>query len=145
MKTKSWLAYLVAVCVVLSGGMVARSQTAAKEHKVLFAVTSADPADWGMTMGNIRNLREGLKPDTVQVEVVAYGPGIAMLKKDSTVAADIKELEAAGVVFLACANAMRHHQLTLADMLEGVASTPAGIVEVVRKQEQGWVYIKAGK
>jgi hypothetical protein len=87
MKTKSWLAYLVAVCVVLSGGMVARSQTAAKEHKVLFAVTSADPADWGMTMGNIRNLREGLKPDTVQVEVVAYGPGIAMLKKDSTVAA----------------------------------------------------------
>jgi intracellular sulfur oxidation DsrE/DsrF family protein len=30
-------------------------------------------------------------------------------------------------------------------MLEGVASTPAGIVEVVRKQEQGWVYIKAGK
>jgi intracellular sulfur oxidation DsrE/DsrF family protein len=132
---KKFLVGVVATLGLLMGfGLMAHAQAPVREHKVLFAVTSADAGDWGMTMGNIRNLREGLKPDAVQVEVVAYGPGIA-----------IKALEAEGVVFLACANAMRHQNLTLADLIEGITSTPAGIVEVVRKQEQGWSYIKAGK
>jgi intracellular sulfur oxidation DsrE/DsrF family protein len=143
---KKFLVGVVATLGLLMGfGLMAHAQAPVREHKVLFAVTSADAGDWGMTMGNIRNLREGLKPDAVQVEVVAYGPGIAMLKKGSTVETDIKALEAEGVVFLACANAMRHQNLTLADLIEGITSTPAGIVEVVRKQEQGWSYIKAGK
>jgi intracellular sulfur oxidation DsrE/DsrF family protein len=40
---------------------------------------------------------------------------------------------------------MRAQHVTVADLLEGVGTVPAGIVEVVTKQEQGWTYIKAGR
>jgi intracellular sulfur oxidation DsrE/DsrF family protein len=40
---------------------------------------------------------------------------------------------------------MRARHLELKDLLPGVTPVPSGIVEVVTKQEQGWVYIKGGR
>ncbi len=40
---------------------------------------------------------------------------------------------------------MRAHNLTQADLVPGAEIVPAGIAEVVRKQEAGWTYIKAGR
>jgi len=116
-----------------------------KTHRVVFAVTSGEEADWNMTMGNLRNLIAGVKPDPYEIEVVAYGPGILMVKGDSTVAKEIAELQAQGVRFVACQNAMRARHLEVKDLLPGVTPVPAGIVEVVTKQEQGWVYIHGGR
>jgi intracellular sulfur oxidation DsrE/DsrF family protein len=116
-----------------------------KTHRVVFAVTSGDEADWNLTLGNARNLIAGLKPDPYEIEVVAFGPGIMLVKGDSTVAKDIAALQAEGVRFVACQNAMRFHHLELKDLLPGVTPVPAGIVEVVTKQEQGWIYIKGGR
>ena len=49
-----------------------------------------------------------------------------------------------GVRFAACQRAMRGHNLELKDLVAGTVPVPAGIVEVVLRQEQGWTYIKAG-
>jgi intracellular sulfur oxidation DsrE/DsrF family protein len=140
----SGLGLLVALGMGVAGG-AAVGQNPPGGHRVVFAVSSGDAGDWGMALGNIRNLRAGLKPEPVQVEVVAFGGGIAMVKKGSSVEKEIEALEAEGVVFLACENSMRHNDLTLADLVAGMGSTPAGIVEIVRRQEQGWSYIKAGR
>ena len=40
---------------------------------------------------------------------------------------------------------MKKQHLEAADLVAAVDVVPAGIVEVVRKQEAGWVYIKAGR
>jgi intracellular sulfur oxidation DsrE/DsrF family protein len=40
---------------------------------------------------------------------------------------------------------MRMQHVEAKDLLPGVGMVPAGIVEVVTKQEQGWTYIKAGR
>jgi hypothetical protein len=45
-----------------------------RTHKVLFALTSPDEADWRMTLNNVRNLVSGLAPETVDIEIVEYGP-----------------------------------------------------------------------
>jgi intracellular sulfur oxidation DsrE/DsrF family protein len=121
------------------------SAATGKSHKIVFAVTSGDEADWNLSLGNIRNLLAGLKPDPVEVEVVAFGGGIVLVKSDSSVAADIAKLQADGVKFVACQNSMRARHLELKDLLPGVTPVPSGIVEVVTKQEQGWVYIKGGR
>ncbi len=148
MKRRSGL--MLALCVVMlmglggSAKMLAQSATG-KTHRVVFAVTSDEEQDWHITMGNIRNLIEGLKPDPVEVEVVAYAGGIALVKNDSSAAADIAKLQEKGVKFVACQNAMRARHLELKDLLPGVTPVPAGIVEVVTKQEQGWIYIKGGR
>jgi intracellular sulfur oxidation DsrE/DsrF family protein len=142
MKLRNLLLLLLA----FTFGLAASAQTApAKTHRVLFAVTSGDVIDWQMTLGNTRNLIAGLKPEPVEVEIVSYSAGIMMIKGDSAVAADIAALQAQGVKFVACQNAMRFHKLELKDLLPGVTPVPAGIVEVVTKQEQGWTYIKGGR
>lgn len=131
------------VAVGINTSAHAQTSAPAAHHRVVFAVTSSEEADWNLTMGNIRNLLKGL-PDA-EVEVVSYGPGIMMIAKASPVAADIHTLQEQHVKFVACENAMRARKLTLADLVEGAVPVPAGIVEVVTKQEQGWTYIKAGR
>ena len=131
------------VLLLLSSTLMMKAQT--KQHRVLFAITSGDEADWHMTLGNIRHLMEGFSGDSVEVEVVAYGPGVNMVKRPSSVDADIQALETKHVRFVACENSMRAQKMTVADLVTGVGTVPAGIVEVVTKQEQGWTYIKAGR
>lgn len=114
-----------------------RAQT--KAHRVLFALTSPDEADWQITLNNIRNLISGMAPETVEIGLVAYGPGIALLKKDGVDAAEIQKLESPR------GNAMRKQHLEASDLVARREVVPAGIVEVVKKQEQGWSYIKAGR
>lgn len=116
-----------------------------RTHRVVFAVTSADPADWVLTLGNIRNLLTDLKPDTAEIEVVAYGPGTAMVRRESPVSGGIAALQSPQVRFVACENSMRVQHVTKADLAPEVGTVPAGIGEVVRRQEGGWSYIKAGR
>jgi intracellular sulfur oxidation DsrE/DsrF family protein len=122
---------------------IAQTPAPVQHHRVVFAMTSPEEADWNLTMGNIRNLLKGL-PDA-EVEVVSYGPGIMMIAKASTVATEIHALQEQHVKFMACENAMRARKLTVADLVDGAIPVPAGIVEVVTKEEQGWTYIKAGR
>jgi intracellular sulfur oxidation DsrE/DsrF family protein len=144
MKLRSVLAVSVMGCMVSLLPLSASAQTK-KVHHVLFAVTSPDENDWRLAAGNMRNLLAGLSADDVEIEVVAFGPGISMVKKGSAAEADLKALEAKNVKVFACQNAMRGANLTVADLIEGTGTVPAGIVEVVTKQEQDWVYIKAGR
>jgi intracellular sulfur oxidation DsrE/DsrF family protein len=65
-----------------------------------------------------------------------------MLKLDSPVATRIGEAKDAGVKVLACENTMKAQKLARADMLEGIAYVPAGVVEIMQKQQEGWVYLR---
>ena len=148
---------LVAACVLAVVGQVGVAQApvqafipapvlaTGKTHHVVFGVTSNDEKDWELTLGNIRNLISGLKPDPVEVEVVAYAGGLSMVKVGSTAAVGIAALEEKGVRFVACQNAMRFQHVEAKDLLPGVGQVPAGIIEVVTRQEQGWAYIKGGR
>jgi uncharacterized protein len=136
---------LLALCTLLFVALPLTAQSTGKPHKVIFAVTSGDVADWNLVMGNARNLINGVKPDPIEVEIVSFGPGINMIKADTPILDDIKKLQDMGVKFTACQNAMRAHKLELKDLIPGAIPVPAGIVEVVEKQEQGWIYIKGGR
>jgi intracellular sulfur oxidation DsrE/DsrF family protein len=65
-----------------------------------------------------------------------------MLKADSVVGNRIDEAMAAGVKVVACENTMRGQKLTQADMLPKVGYVPAGVVEIMQRQQQGWAYIR---
>ncbi len=140
MFLKKMMVSLAAMMMVCAAPMMAQAKT----HRVVFALTSTDEAAWMMTLGNIHNLMKGFGDEPVEIELVAYGPGIVFLKNDATVAKEVKALESEHVHFMACQNSMNGHHLTVADMSPGVIVVPAGIVEVVKKEEAGWSYIKAG-
>jgi intracellular sulfur oxidation DsrE/DsrF family protein len=120
----------------------ATGQAGAQRTKVVIQVSDSDPAKWNLALNNAKNIQTDLGAANVDLEIVAYGPGIDMLKLDSTVGGRIDEASKAGVKVVACENTMRSQKLTKADMLNGIGYVPAGVVELVSRQQQGWAYIR---
>jgi intracellular sulfur oxidation DsrE/DsrF family protein len=65
-----------------------------------------------------------------------------MVRDDSVVGNRIDEAIAAGVKVAACENTMRGQKLAKADMRAGVSYVPAGVVEIMQRQQKGWVYLR---
>lgn len=121
----------------------AAAPAGAARNRALFQVTDNDPARWNMILNNMRNLREGVGAEAIEIELVAYGPGILMLKADSSVKQRLAEAAKDGVKIIACQNTMNGMKLVPADMLAEIGYVPAGVVEVFRKQQEGWAYIRS--
>ncbi|MDQ6685006.1 MAG: DsrE family protein [Pseudomonadota bacterium] len=111
------------------------------KNKVVFQVSDSDPVKWNVALNNIKNLQVDLQDD-VDIELVVYGPGMPMLKADSSVGKRIAETLKTGAKVVACENTMRGMKLVYADMLPDIGYVPAGVVEVMRKQQQGYAYIR---
>jgi uncharacterized protein len=128
------------------GITAARAQSAQpaphKPYRVVIQVTDNDPARWNMVLNNTRNAQEDLGAANVEIEIVAYGPGIHMLKSDSPVGSRIDEALKTGVKVVACQNTMRGMKLTPQDMLSTVGYVPAGVTEIMKKQTEGWLYLR---
>jgi intracellular sulfur oxidation DsrE/DsrF family protein len=132
------------VALAAAGVVGAKAGAAAPAtYKVVFQVSDADPAKWQMTLNNVRNAQTELGQDKVQVEVVAYGPGIAMLKADSEVAARLAEAAQSGAAVLACENSMRGFKLARTQMAGAVAYVPSGVAHLIRRQAEGYAYIRS--
>lgn len=116
--------------------------TPAHKHRVIFQVSDNDPAKWNLALNNVRNVQQDLGAANVEIEVVAYGPGLAMLRMDSTVGNRVGEAIAAGVKVMACENTMTNQKLDRDDMLTRIGYVKAGVVELLVKQAEGWSYIR---
>jgi uncharacterized protein len=139
------LVVLALATFALFGSSVSTAQTqqaGAQRNKVVIQVSDADPGKWNLALNNARNLQADLGAPNVDVEIVAYGPGIGMLKLDSPVGGRVDEATAAGVKVVACEVTMRGQKLARTDMLNGIGYVPAGVVELMSRQQQGWAYIR---
>ena len=132
---------LLALPLLALGNIAAQAQQPVRT-KVVVQMSEADPAKWNLALNNVRNLQADLGAANVDIELVAYGPGIGMLKADSVVGNRVDEALGAGVKVLACENTMRGAKLTPADMLSKVGYVPAGVVEITQRQMQGWAYLR---
>lgn len=117
-------------------------QAAAEKHKVVFQVSAGDPKIWNLALNNAKNVQQELGAKNVDLEIVVYGPGIGMLKFDSAVANRIDEAAGDGVKIVACENTMKALKLTRDDMLASAAYVPAGVIELMKKQKEGYAYIR---
>ena len=120
----------------------AYAQQASTRGRVVMQVSDNDPAKWNLALNNAKNVQTDLGAANVDIEIVAYGPGINMLKADSVVGNRVDEALAAGVKVVACENTMRNQKLAKQDMLPKVDYVMAGVVELMQKQQQGWAYIR---
>lgn len=135
------MAALVGLAVTVTA-LPVLAQAAGVKAKVVFQVSDSDPAKWGLTLNNVRNAQADLGEESIDVEIVAYGPGIAMLKGDSSVAQRVSAALKTGVKVMACENTMNAQHLAHADMLPNISYVPAGVVELILKQQQGYAYIR---
>jgi len=140
---RSFLLLSGASLVAAVAPQLAFAQNTTARNRALFQVTDNEPARWNMILNNIQNLRDGVGGEPVEIELVAFGPGINMLKADSSVKQRIAEALKSGVKVNACQNTMSNAKLVPADMLPEIGYVPSGVVEVMRKQQQGWSYIRS--
>ena len=60
-------------------------KSAAGKQRVIFQVSDNDPARWQLALNNAQNVQADLGKVNVEIEIVAYGPGLNMLKAESAV------------------------------------------------------------
>ncbi len=119
-------------------------------HKVAVHVDQNDPKVMNMALNNVQNLTKYYqsKGDKVVVEVVAYGPGLHMLRDDtSPVKSRIStmSLEIEGLTFAACGNTHRKmsgkagKDITL---VSEASMVPSGVVRLIELQENGFSYVR---
>lgn len=116
-------------------------QPQAKEH-VVFQVSDASEATWNLTLANARNALNSLGKDHLDVEIVAYGPGIDLLRFESVLGDRIGQAIADGVHIVACQNTMKSKHLTSDDMLPTIGYVPVGVLELISKEHAGWAYVR---
>ncbi|WP_426424219.1 hypothetical protein [Bradyrhizobium genosp. A] len=124
--------------------------TKKKEHRLILQVNTNDPAAMNLALNNAMNVAQYYKDagEKVKIEVVTFGPGLHMLRDDtSPVKARIEEmaLSTPEVSFKACGNTQEKMQkaeskdIPIVRQAEVVKS---GVVRVMELQEKGWTYVK---
>lgn len=120
----------------------AQQKKPAAKHRVVLQVSDADPAKWNLALNNAKNVQSDLGKDNVQIEIVAYGPGLAMMKADSPVEARLAGALDDNVGLIACENTMTNTKVTKDDMYSGIAYVKAGVTHIMQRQHEGWAYIR---
>ena len=141
--------------IVLALGLPALSSAgvaAEKPHRVTIQVDQNDPDVMNLALNNASNVIDYYrnKGEDVQVEVVAYGPGLNMLRDDTSPVKDrikqLKELAFPSSISFSACNVTKQgmekregHAITLVPQASLV---PSGVVRLMELQEQGWNYVK---
>jgi intracellular sulfur oxidation DsrE/DsrF family protein len=113
-----------------------------KKNRLVIQVSDGDPAKWNLALNNASNVQKDLGAANVEIEIVAYGPGIGMLKAESVTGNRVNDAVASGVRVVACENTMQGQKLSKSDMLASVGYVGAGVVELMQKQQEGWAYLR---
>ena len=146
------IASTLALCLVLAFAplSLAPAHAQAKMHKVAIHVDDRDPKRMNMALNNAQNIRKyyASKGEKAMIEIVAYGPGLHMLRADtSPVKGRVAAMSLADpdLRFSACGNTHRKMSKKAGKQVTLVAEAkkvPSGVVRLMELQEQGWTYIR---
>jgi len=121
---------------------LAQQKKSAAKHRVIFQVSDNDPARWQLALSNARNVQTDLGKENVQIEIVAYGPGIEMMKAESKVAGGLAGALDTSVGLIACENTMQNNKVSRDEMYAGIGFVQAGVTHLMKRQKEGWAYIR---
>ena len=121
-----------------------------KQHHLILQVNTNDPAAMNLALNNATNVTQYYQElgEAVKIEVVAFGPGLHMLRDDtSPVKARIETmaLSAPEVSFKACGNTQENmHKAENKDIpiIPQAQLVKSGVVHIMELEEHGWTYIK---
>ena len=114
------------------------------QQKIVFDFVKSDTTDFRVMITQIKNVLKE-EPNSA-IEIVCYGPGLIMLVSDKTnVSKEMEELQKSpNVIFAACANTMRRLKVEKSQLVPFATIVPVAMLELSKRQQEGWSYIKAG-
>lgn len=113
-----------------------------KRLSVVWDLSSTDTSEQAAVFRQINNAL-ALVPD-MQIEVVFHGPAVYAMMKDSLqFASRIKAATQKGVTLAVCNNSLRRLKIDPTQIVSEGIVVPSAVVELIRKQSEGWSYLKA--
>jgi len=141
-------AALLSIAFAFASGAIA----AEKPHRVAIQVDQNDPQVMNLALNNATNVIEyyRAKNEDVDIDIVTYGPGLHMLRSDTSPVQDrikrLKDMVFPGKIqFSACDNTKEGMEKTeghAISILPDATIVPSGVVRLMELQEQGWSYVR---
>jgi intracellular sulfur oxidation DsrE/DsrF family protein len=101
---------------------------------------NGDQAEFERALKLASNMREVLQD--AKFEVVIFGPAVKLLNAFSDEVPLIQKVQSEGITVIACGRSMKSEGLKDGDLAPGVVAVPFGAVHILRRQKQGWQYLK---
>jgi uncharacterized protein len=115
------------------------------EHHIVLQLSDADAKKQSLVISVANNLLKFYGPDKVAIEVVTFGPGIALSRADSPNRAYVDSLIAQGVQFDVCMNTVE----TIAretgqrpPLNPKVKPVEAGVAQILALTEKGYTLVR---
>ena len=121
-----------------------------KTHYLAIHVDDNDKGKMNIALNNAANVTKyyAAKGEKVEIEIVAYGPGLHMYRADTSpvktrIAA--MSLEHENLKFSACGNTlngMTKKEGKMPELISEATVVPSGVVRLMELQEEGWTYLR---
>jgi len=115
------------------------------EQKIVLQISDSEPYKQTLILNVASNLLKYYGQDKIDIEIVAFGPGLRLLFKENADKTRIARLASSGVRFSACKN-------TIAAMTKKLGHAPvlnshavpvsAGVVRIIQLVDKGYKLIK---
>ena len=139
-------ASLVALVVLVSPqAVLAQEEKPFAEHKFVLQISDMDPSKQTLVLNVANNILKAYGTDQVDIEIVAFGPGLRLLFEGNSNAGRIDGLVNSGVRFFACENTINNMSNTLGTPLKvnsHASSGKGGIVRIKELVDQGYMLAK---
>jgi len=131
--------YLILLLTVFSTMALAQQQP----PKVVMHLQSSDTLVHKSIVNQIGNLKKEF-PDA-EIELVCHGPGLNFLLTDkSRYVNKLNRMELKDVSFVGCEFTMAQKNIKKEDLVPFAKTVPYGLAEIIKKQQDGWLYVKLG-
>ncbi len=115
------------------------------EEKIVLQISDSDPFKQTLVLNVANNLIKHYGQDKVEIEIVAFGPGLRLMFEDNVNSDRINGLNASGVTFAACQNTVAAMTKILGHppvLNNNATPVPAGIVRIIDLQNKGFKLVK---
>ena len=115
------------------------------EHKIVLQLSDKDPKKEALVISVANNLLKFYGPDRVAIEVVAFGPGIDLLRSDNENRKLVESLIAQGARFDVCLNTVETIERETGkrpDIIPGATPVQVGVAQILLLTENGYTLVR---
>jgi len=115
------------------------------EERIVLQISDPNPFKQTLVLNVANNLIKAYGQDKVDVEIVAFGPGLRLMFKENVNSGRIQGLTDSGVTFSACQNTIKGMTKKLGhapELNSNAVPVSAGVVRIIELQNQGFKLIK---
>lgn len=140
-----YLARLLRLLPLVAAMTAQAADSGMADYKYVLHISDLDAEKQTLVLNNASNLLDAYPPGGVDIEVVAYGPGLRLMFADNVNAQRLDSLSQSGVRFSACGNTLKGMTKVLGEtprLNKVVQVVPGGIVRIGELARQGYIYVK---